>query len=258
MSAGFELNIESRTDLGKGHSRRLRRQGKVPAVLYGGGQNPAPIMLDQTKLLHQMEREAFQTSILTLILGKETQAVVVKDVQRHPAKRRVLHLDFQRIVEDEKITLLVPIHYTGQDDAIGVKEQGGEVAIIVADVEISCLPRDLPEFLELDISELKLNQRMNLSDRGNAGGRRDTRADPRSGTPPSSRSILRDRKRKRGAGARRRRARGIGGGRRRRGAGGRRRQNRHLRRRSDRGIQRLRHGEKPLFPRGRLQAASFV
>ena len=170
MSAGFELNIESRTDLGKGHSRRLRRQGKVPAVLYGGGQNPAPIMLDQTKLLHQMEREAFQTSILTLILGKETQAVVVKDVQRHPAKRRVLHLDFQRIVEDEKITLLVPIHYTGQDDAIGVKEQGGEVAIIVADVEISCLPRDLPEFLELDISELELNQRMNLSDLGTPEG----------------------------------------------------------------------------------------
>ena len=170
MSAGFELDIESRTDLGKGHSRRLRRQGKVPAVLYGGGQNPAPVMLDHAKLLHQMEREAFQTSILTLNLGKETQAVVVKDVQRHPAKRRVLHLDFQRIVEDEKITLLVPIHYTGQDDAIGVKEQGGEVSIIVADVEISCLPRDLPEFLELDISELELNQRMNLSDLGTPEG----------------------------------------------------------------------------------------
>ena len=166
MSAGFELDIESRTELGKGHSRRLRRQGKVPAVLYGGGQNPTPIMLDQTKLLHQMEREAFQTSILTLNLGKETQAVVVKDVQRHPAKRQVLHLDFQRIVEDEKITLLVPIHYTGQDDAIGVKDQGGEVAIIVADVEISCLPRDLPEFLELNISGLELNQRMNLSELG--------------------------------------------------------------------------------------------
>ena len=170
MSAGFELDIESRTDLGKGHSRRLRRQGKVPAVLYGGGQNPTPVMLDHAKLLHQMEREAFQTSILTLNLGKETQAVVVKDVQRHPAKRRVLHLDFQRVVEDEKITLLVPIHYTGQDDAIGVKEQGGEVSIIVADVEISCLPRDLPEFLELDISELELNQRMNLSDLGTPEG----------------------------------------------------------------------------------------
>ena len=164
MSAGFELNIESRSELGKGHSRRLRRQGKVPAVVYGGGQDPMPVLLDHAKLLQQMEREAFQTSILTLNLGKEAQAVVVKDVQRHPVKRRVLHLDFQRILEDEKITLLVPIRYTGQEEAIGVREQGGEVAILVADVEISCLPRDLPEFLELDISALELNQRMNLSD----------------------------------------------------------------------------------------------
>ena len=109
MSAGFELEIENRDDLGKGHSRRLRRQGKVPAILYGGGQEPKAIALDQSKLHQQMEQEAFQTSILTLNLGKETQAVVVKDVQRHPAKRQVLHLDFQRILEDKKITLQVPI-----------------------------------------------------------------------------------------------------------------------------------------------------
>lgn len=164
MSAGFELDIESRDNLGKGHSRRLRREGKVPAVLYGGGEAPMPVVLDHARLLQQMEREAFQTSILTLNLGDEAQAVVVKDVQRHPAKRLVLHLDFQRVREDEKITLHVPIHYTGQETAVGVKEQGGEVTILVADVEISCLPRDLPEFLELDISALELNQRMNLSD----------------------------------------------------------------------------------------------
>ena len=148
MSAGFELEIENRVNLGKGHSRRLRRQGKVPAVLYGGGQEPKAITLDQSKLRQQMEQEASQTSVLTLSLGKETQAVVVKDVQRHPAKRQVLHLDFQRILEDEKITLQVPIHYTGQETAIGVKDQGGEIAILIADVEISCLPKDLPEFLE--------------------------------------------------------------------------------------------------------------
>lgn len=164
MSAGFELDIESRDKLGKGHSRRLRRQDKVPAVVYGGGQEPMAILLDHNKLLHQMEREAFQTSILTLNLGKEALAAVVKDVQRHPAKRRVLHLDFQRVLEDEKITLLVPIHYTGQEAAIGVREQGGEVAILVADVEVSCLPRDLPEFLELDISAMELNQRRSLSE----------------------------------------------------------------------------------------------
>ena len=164
MSAGFELNVENRDVLGKGNSRRLRRAGKVPAVLYGGGQEPQAILLDHARLLHEMEQEAFYTSILTLLNGKKSEAVVVKDVQRHPFKRQVLHLDFQRILEDEKITLSVPIHYTGQEEAIGVKEQGGEVAVLLADVEISCLPRDLPEFLELDITNLEMNQRMNLSD----------------------------------------------------------------------------------------------
>ena len=164
MSTAFELEIDSRDDLGTGHSRRLRRQGKVPAVLYGGGKAPASVALDHIKLLHQMENEAFYTSILTLNMGKETQAVVIKDVQHHPSKRRVLHVDFQRILEDEKITLIVPIHYSGQETAIGVKEQGGEVAILVSDAEVSCLPKDLPEFLEVDISELELNQRMGFSD----------------------------------------------------------------------------------------------
>ena len=107
MSTGFELDTEQRSDLGKGNSRRLRRQGKVPAVVYGGGQEPNPITLDHARVLYQMEREAFMTSILTLNIGKETQAVVIKDVQRHPAKRQILHLDFQRILEDEKITLTV-------------------------------------------------------------------------------------------------------------------------------------------------------
>ena len=89
---------------------------------------------------------------------------MIKDVQHHPSKRQVLHVDFQRILEDEKITLIVPIHYSGQETAIGVKEQGGEVAILVSDAEVSCLPKDLPEFLEVDISELELNQRMGFSD----------------------------------------------------------------------------------------------
>ena len=164
MSTAFELEIDSRDDLGTGHSRRLRRQGKVPAVLYGGGKAPASVTLDHMKLLHKMENEAFYTSILTLNIGKKAQAVVIKDVQHHPSKRQVLHVDFQRILEDEKITLIVPIHYSGQETAIGVKEQGGEVAILVSDAEVSCLPKDLPEFLEVDISELELNQRMSFSD----------------------------------------------------------------------------------------------
>ena len=164
MGTAFELEINSRDTLGKGHSRRLRLQGKVPAVLYGGGKNPASVALDHNKLLHQMENAAFYTSILTLNMGEKAESVVVKDVQHHPFKRQVLHVDFQRILADEKITLIVPIHYSNQEDAVGVKVQGGEIAILISDVEVTCLPGDLPEFLEVDVSELELNQRISLSD----------------------------------------------------------------------------------------------
>ena len=164
MSAGFELEIEPRDSFGKGETRRLRRRGKVPAIMYGGGQEPRAIMLEKDRLQLQMEKEAFYTSILTLNLGKESQAVIVKEVQRHPAKPQVLHLDFQRILEDEKITLNIPIHFLGEEDSIGVKDQGGEISHLVTDVEISCLPKDLPEYLELDVTDLELNQLMHLSD----------------------------------------------------------------------------------------------
>ncbi len=164
MSTGFALDIENRPLLGTGSSRRLRRQGKVPAVIYGGGRNPRAVAVDHAKLLREMEREAFYTSILTVTLGDVSQPVVVKDVQRHPSRRQVLHLDFQRIREDEKITLSVPIHFLGTDVAVGVKEQGGEVTVQVTEVEVSCLPKDLPEYIEIDISELELNQRLHLTD----------------------------------------------------------------------------------------------
>jgi len=164
MSTGFELEVEARDKLGKGENRRLRRRGKVPAILYGGDQEPQAIMLDHTRLQHQMENRAFYTSILTLRLGENSQAVVIKHVQRHPAKPQILHLDFQRILEDKKITLNVPIHFIGEEIAFGVREQGGEITRLVTDIELSCLPKDLPEFLELDVSALELNQLLHLSD----------------------------------------------------------------------------------------------
>ena len=164
MSTGFELEVEARDQLGKGENRRLRRRGKVPAILYGGGQEPQAIMLEHVRLQRQMENQAFYTSILTLKLEGESQAVVIKDVQRHPFKRQVLHLDFQRILEDAKITLNVPIHFIGEELAYGVREQGGEITRLVTDVELSCLPKDLPEFLELDVSAMELNQLLHLSD----------------------------------------------------------------------------------------------
>jgi large subunit ribosomal protein L25 len=111
-----------------------------------------------------MHREAFYTSILSIKVGSETQAVVVKAVQRHPAKPLIMHLDLQRVVEDEEISLNVPIHFLGETIAKGVKEQGGVVEHILTDVEISCLPRHLPEYLELDVTNLELNHIYHLSD----------------------------------------------------------------------------------------------
>jgi large subunit ribosomal protein L25 len=160
----FRIQVEARDGSGRTPCRRLRNAGKVPAVIYGGGQAPSSVSLDLNSLSHQMEHEAFYTSILTLEVGKDTQPVIVKDVQRHPTRPQVLHLDFQRIVADEEITLNVPLHFTGEDSAAGVKLQGGVVEHLMSDVEVSCLPKDLPAFLEIDVSEVELNQIVHLSD----------------------------------------------------------------------------------------------
>jgi large subunit ribosomal protein L25 len=160
----FEIKGEPREGAGRTLSRRLRRLGRVPAVVYGGGQSSRSISLDHNTLIHQMNREAFYTSILTITVGSDAQPVVVKAVQRHPAKPQIMHLDFQRVVEDEELTLNVPIHFLGEAAAKGVKEQGGVVEHIMTDVEISCLPRHLPEYLELDVTDLELNHIYHLSD----------------------------------------------------------------------------------------------
>ena len=160
----FEIEAEAREELGRAKNRRLRKLGRVPAVVYGGGADPSPIALDRNNLVVQMGLEAFYTSILNLRIGGRIQPVVVKDVQRHPAKSVVLHLDFQRVVEDEEITLNVPIHFIGEEVAVGVKEQGGVIEHALTDVEISCLPANLPEYLEVDVSAMQLNDILHLSD----------------------------------------------------------------------------------------------
>jgi large subunit ribosomal protein L25 len=164
MKAEFDLVAELRDDQGKGASRRLRRQGKIPAILYGGGRPPRALLLDHNKVLQQLDHEAFYSSILTIKVGDKSQAAILKDVQRHPAKRHVLHMDMQRVVEDEKIRMNVPIHFVGEQSAPGVKLAGGSVSRMITDVEISCLPRDLPEYLEVDISTLELDDMLYLSD----------------------------------------------------------------------------------------------
>jgi large subunit ribosomal protein L25 len=164
MRPDFDLIAELRDDQGKGASRRLRRQGKVPAILYGGGRPPRALAFDHNKVLQQLDHEAFYSSILTIKVGDKTQAAIMKDIQRHPARRQILHMDMQRIVETEKIRMNVPLHFVGDQVAPGVKLGGGSVSKLMTDVEISCLPRDLPEYLEVDISHMELDDMLYLSD----------------------------------------------------------------------------------------------
>ncbi len=163
MSQDFDLIAEFRQDQGKGASRRLRLQGKVPAIIYGGGREPRSLSFDHNKLLRQMDNEAFYSSILNVKVGDNSQAAIVKDVQRHPAKRQVLHIDLQRILEDEEIRMNIPLHFLGEEKAPGIKA-GGSVARLMSEVEITCLPRNLPEYLEVDISRMELDDMLHLSD----------------------------------------------------------------------------------------------
>jgi large subunit ribosomal protein L25 len=164
MAEKFDLIADIREDSGKGASRRLRHQNKVPAIIYGAGRPPRSLTFDHNKVLHELENESFYSSVLNIKVGDKSQAAIVKDVQRHPSKPRIMHLDFQRIVEDEVIRMNVPIHFVGADIAPGVKDGGGAVSQMRNDVEVVCLPKDLPEYLDIDISELELDGLMYLTD----------------------------------------------------------------------------------------------
>lgn len=164
MKISFEVPAEFREDLGKGASRRLRKSGKVPAILYGGHREPKAMLVDHTKLLLLLENEKFYSTIVNLKVGEQTQAAILKDIQRHPAKNQVLHVDLQRVLDNEKIRLRIPIHFKNEAASVGIKSQGGVMMHLLSDVEVQCLPKDLPEFLELDVVNLELNKSMHLSD----------------------------------------------------------------------------------------------
>ena len=164
MKISFELDAEFREDQGKGASRRLRHLGKVPAILYGGKRDARALLVDHTKLAQLMDNERFYSTILALKVGSQQQAAVLKDVQRHPFKNRIMHIDFQRVLEDEKIRMQVPLHFKGGAESKGVKDQGGVLSHVRNDVEVVCLPKDLPEFVEVDVSGLEINQVVRLSD----------------------------------------------------------------------------------------------
>ncbi|MEX1265872.1 MAG: 50S ribosomal protein L25/general stress protein Ctc [Woeseia sp.] len=164
MKQQFDLIAEFREDQGKGASRRLRHEGKVPAIIYGGGRPPRALAFDHNKVLRQLENEAFYSSVLNIKVGEKNQAAILKDIQRHPARRQILHMDLQRIVEDAEIRMNVPLHFVGEDDGPGVKDGGGTVSRLINDVEVVCLPKHLPEYIEVDISKLELDDMLHLSD----------------------------------------------------------------------------------------------
>ena len=159
----FELEAETRADIGKGASRRLRHANLVPAVVYGAGEDALSLTLNHDKVSVALSHEAFYSHILTLKVGKKNEKVILKAVQRHPAKPRIQHIDFLRIRADQKIHMHVPLHFIGDESAPGLKE-GGVISHIMSDVEVSCLPANLPEHIEIDVSKLKLNQVIHLSD----------------------------------------------------------------------------------------------
>jgi large subunit ribosomal protein L25 len=164
MKTSFELVAEFRQDQGKGASRRLRRDGKVPAILYGGHADARALCVSHQKLIVMLENERFYSTILSLKVGEETQAAILKDVQRHPYKNAVLHIDFQRVSDSEKIRINIPLHFKGAAISPGVKSQGGLVSHLRTQVEVACLPKDLPEFIEVDLSGLSLNESIHLSE----------------------------------------------------------------------------------------------
>ncbi|SQG00227.1 ribosomal 5S rRNA E-loop binding protein Ctc/L25/TL5 [Paucimonas lemoignei] len=158
----FTLNAELRSDLGKGASRRLRRLASlVPAVVYGGSKAPESISLLAKEVAKLLENEASYSHIIELTVDGKKQNVIIKALQRHPAKGHVMHADFVRVVAGQKLTAIVPVHFIGEEAPV---KKGGEVSHVTSELEVTCLPKDLPEFIEVDVSALEIGSIVHLSD----------------------------------------------------------------------------------------------
>jgi large subunit ribosomal protein L25 len=159
----FELAAQRRTELGKGANRRLRRANLVPAVVYGANKDPVSLTLSHQELQKHLQQEAFYSHILTLKIDEQPERVVLKALQRHPYRPSILHVDFQRVSETQILYKTIPLHFINEDKCIGVKQGGGVISHHLAEVEIRCLPKDLPEFIAVDLGEINLNQVIHLS-----------------------------------------------------------------------------------------------
>ncbi|MFT4887277.1 MAG: large subunit ribosomal protein L25 [Pseudohongiellaceae bacterium] len=161
----FELDCSVRTDLGKGASRRLRRlEGNIPAVIYGGDKDPISLTIPHKDIYKAIQNEAFFAHIITLKIGKKKEKAVIKALQRHPAKDLVLHADFLRVNEKEAIQVRVPLHFINEEKCVGVKIGGGNIMKTLNEIEVSCLPKDLPEYIEVDMLKVELGANVHLSD----------------------------------------------------------------------------------------------
>ncbi len=161
----FILNAQERSDLGKGASRRLRRTANlIPAIIYGGGKEPVNVSLENREVAKLLLNDAAFNSILTLKLGNKKEDVLIKDLQRHPAKGFVMHADFIRVLADQKLTALVPVVLVNEDSCVGVKRDGGEIFRPSPELEVSCLPKDLPDSIEVDVAELEVGNTIHIED----------------------------------------------------------------------------------------------
>jgi len=164
MSQQIELTAELRQDVGKGASRRLRRLSEnVPGIIYGGGKDPQPLTLNVFELTKAMQQESFFSQILNVVVAGESQQAIVRDLQRHPATEKVQHIDFMRIRADQPIQVSVPVHFVNEERCIGVRQEGGIISHNLTEIEISCLPGQLPEFIEVDMADLGVGDSIHLS-----------------------------------------------------------------------------------------------
>ena len=160
----FTLVAESRGDTGKGASRRLRKSEMVPAIVYGAKKAALSIQLKHSDVLKSSSQESFYSQILDLSIDGKVERVVLKDMQRHPYKPFVMHMDFQRVDESAALTIRIPVHFLNEEDCIGVKQEGGVIARLMTEIEITCLPKDLPESIEVDVANLSVGDAVHLAD----------------------------------------------------------------------------------------------
>ncbi|MGB0712580.1 MAG: 50S ribosomal protein L25/general stress protein Ctc [Gammaproteobacteria bacterium] len=163
MAISFDVIAEVRDVQGKGASRRLRHLDRVPAILYGGGQDPEMLQIVHNELLLHLEHEAFYSHILNVVVDGKKQKAVLKDVQRHPAKLQILHVDFMRVSDKDVIKMHVPLHFTNEEACKGVKA-GGMISHMMSDIEVLCAAKDLPEYIEVDLANLDTGETIHMSE----------------------------------------------------------------------------------------------